>query len=168
MGKEISVHTHRSLELGHREIAGCQLIHDRQTSFVTEGSMSSGARLEGHHLQNTDSNIIESISSHGRLLAGVAVDPLFEPRLVLVRDPCRSMTEEPNKSRERVVRFTVDGDSKVMVGVAVCEGPRTYRMLLTHPHQTEGRIVDIPRDDIESIDEVEPSPRGTSPSIVES
>jgi hypothetical protein len=78
------------------------------------------------------------------------------------------MTEDMNKSKERAVRFTVDGESKVMVGVPVCEGPRTYRLLLTHPHQTEGRIVDIPREDIESIDEVEPSPRGASPSIVES
>lgn len=71
------------------------------------------------------------------------------------------------KSKERAVRVKADGESKVMVGVAVCEGPKTFRLLLTHPHQTEGRIVDIPRDDIESIDEVEPSPRGASPSIVQ-
>lgn len=78
------------------------------------------------------------------------------------------MTEIETKSRERAVRFKDDGNSKVMVGVTVCEGPNTYRLLLTHPHQAEGRIVDIPRRDIESIDEVEPTPRGKSPSIVDS
>ena len=72
------------------------------------------------------------------------------------------------KSKERAVRVKNDGEGKVMVGVTVCEGPKTYRLLLTHPHQAEGRIVDIPRADIESIDEVEPSPRGTSPSIIDS
>ena len=77
------------------------------------------------------------------------------------------MSETDTKTHERAVRFKDDGGSKVMVGVTVCEGPNTYRLLLTHPHQAEGRIVDIPRSDIESIDEVEPTPRGMSPSIVE-
>ena len=77
------------------------------------------------------------------------------------------MTDTETKTHERAVRFKEDGETKVMVGVTVCEGPNTYRLLLTHPHQAEGRIVDIPRGDIESVDAVEPTPRGMSPSIVD-
>lgn len=77
------------------------------------------------------------------------------------------MTEIETRTPEQAIRVESDGDTRVMVGVTVCEGPKTYRLLLTHPHQTEGRIVDIPRERIESIDRVEPSPRGATPAIVE-
>lgn len=85
-----------------------------------------------------------------------------------VRGKRRTMTQAQTKSPERAIRVGSDGDTRVMVGVTVCEGPKTYRLLLTHPHQAEGRIVDIPCDQIESIDEVEPSPRGARPSIARS
>lgn len=54
------------------------------------------------------------------------------------------------------------------MGITICEGPGTYRLLLTHPHQAEGHIEEIPREKILSIEEVEPSPRGAAPSITNS
>ena len=56
-----------------------------------------------------------------------------------------------------------DGQAKVRVGLPVCEGPGTYRLLLTHPHQVEGQILEIPRDQIEAVERLSPRPRGDVP-----
>lgn len=68
---------------------------------------------------------------------------------------------------ERAVEVT-DGDgTKVKIGIEVAAGPETYRLMLTRPLDKEGRIEEIPCEDIESIHEVEPGPRGQPPEIVE-
>jgi hypothetical protein len=66
---------------------------------------------------------------------------------------------------ERAIEVNDDGVAKTLVGLTVCEGPATYRLLLTRPHQQEGQIVEIPYDAIESIHNVEPGPRGDPPEI---
>lgn len=68
---------------------------------------------------------------------------------------------------ERSVQIKDEGKTKVLVGLTVCEGPETYRLLLTRPHRKEGQIVEIPRDAIESIKQVETGPRGEPPELAD-
>jgi hypothetical protein len=62
---------------------------------------------------------------------------------------------------------TVTGPLK-RVGIPVCKGPATYRLMLTWPEEHEGRIVEIPREDIESISTVPDRPRGADPAAANS
>ena len=66
---------------------------------------------------------------------------------------------------EQVIRLKRDGKTETRVGIPVCTGPASYRLLVTWPDRNEGRIIEIPRDEIESISEVGARPRGRPPRI---
>ena len=68
---------------------------------------------------------------------------------------------------EAVVTAENDGDVECYVGLKVCEGPGTYRLVLTRPYHHAGRIVEIPSCRIASVDEVESTSLGEEPHIVE-
>lgn len=54
---------------------------------------------------------------------------------------------------ESVVTTIDDEDAEhTFVGVTVCKGPGRHRLLLTRPYHEAGRIVEIPRSDIESVE----------------
>jgi hypothetical protein len=42
-----------------------------------------------------------------------------------------------------------------IIGIPVSEGPLTYRVLVTDPYQRQGRIVEVPHDEIDSVEDVE-------------
>jgi hypothetical protein len=66
---------------------------------------------------------------------------------------------------EQVIRPKRDGKTEIRVGIPVCTGPASYRLLVTWPERNEGQIVEIPRDEIESISEADIRPRGRPPRI---
>ncbi len=66
---------------------------------------------------------------------------------------------------EQVIEVKKDGRTQTRVGIPVCTGPASYRLLVTWPERNEGRIIEIPRDEIESISEVDPRLRGTPPRV---
>ncbi|MFZ0627590.1 MAG: hypothetical protein WAN34_13935 [Acidimicrobiia bacterium] len=43
------------------------------------------------------------------------------------------------------------------VGVTVSEGPLTYRVLVTDPYRQQGRILEIPHEEIECIERIDDS-----------
>lgn len=67
---------------------------------------------------------------------------------------------------ESMVRTGDGPDSEVHVGITICEGPGRYRMVLTRPFHEQGRIVEIPVDEIASIQSVEPTALGVPPTPV--
>jgi hypothetical protein len=54
---------------------------------------------------------------------------------------------------EQVIQLKRDGKTEIRVGIPVCTGPASYRLLVTWPERNEGRIIEIPRDEIDSISE---------------
>lgn len=64
---------------------------------------------------------------------------------------------------ETIVESDDDGKHRTYVGVAVCRGPRQMRLLLTRPHHEAGRIVEIPRDKVESVTRAPMIPLGEEP-----
>lgn len=66
---------------------------------------------------------------------------------------------------EQVIQVKRDGRVLTRVGIPVCTGPASYRLLVTWPERNEGRIIEIPRDEIESISEVGTRPRGRPPLL---
>jgi hypothetical protein len=64
---------------------------------------------------------------------------------------------------EQVIQVKRNGRLLTRVGIPVCTGPASYRLLVTWPERNEGRIIEIPRDEIESISEVDTRPRGLQP-----
>lgn len=64
-----------------------------------------------------------------------------------------------------VVRISrSDGTSHV--GITVSQGPATYRLLLTRPYLDEGQIVEIPLEEIESIEQAREGPLDQPPKMV--
>jgi hypothetical protein len=64
---------------------------------------------------------------------------------------------------ESMVKTEDDGKSTTHVGITVCEGPGSYRMVLTRPYHEAGRIVEIPTSEIASIEMVSPGTLGENP-----
>lgn len=64
---------------------------------------------------------------------------------------------------ESMVTTEEDGTSQVHVGITICEGPGRYRMVLTRPFSAQGQIIEIPVEEIESIETVEATPLGQEP-----
>lgn len=52
---------------------------------------------------------------------------------------------------EAVVETTEDGNTRIHIGVTVCEGPGQHRLLLTKPYHQAGRVVEIPRSRIHAV-----------------
>lgn len=69
--------------------------------------------------------------------------------------------------RQRAVRVDAEGEKEVLFGIEICDGPETYRLLITHPIAKEGLIEEIPKDSIESIVTAKPGPRRQQPEIVD-
>lgn len=65
---------------------------------------------------------------------------------------------------EQIVHLKSRGDDMTRVGIPICSGPATYRLMLTWPEEREGRIIEIPHSDIESISEAEERHRGELPT----
>ena len=53
---------------------------------------------------------------------------------------------------------------KTHIGITICEGPGNFRMVLTRPYHDAGHIIEIPRDEIESIEPVAPGALGDAPA----
>lgn len=66
---------------------------------------------------------------------------------------------------ESMVTTEDKGSSRVHIGITICQGPGRYRMVLTRPYNEQGQIVEIPVDEIESIETIEPAPLGTEPRL---
>jgi hypothetical protein len=64
---------------------------------------------------------------------------------------------------ESIVKTQDDGKSTSHVGVTICSGPGRYRMVLTRPYHEAGRIIEIPTDEIASIEPIQPGALGESP-----
>jgi len=65
---------------------------------------------------------------------------------------------------EAMVRTKEDGESQILVGITICRGPGRFRMVLTRPYHEAGRIVEIPRQDIESVEPIAPGALGETPT----
>jgi hypothetical protein len=60
---------------------------------------------------------------------------------------------------------TRDGDvTETHIGLTICEGPNQFRMVLTRPYHEAGRIIEIPREDIASIELLAPGTLGDTPA----
>jgi hypothetical protein len=55
-------------------------------------------------------------------------------------------------------------EDETHIGITICEGPGQFRMVLTRPYHDAGRIVEIPREDITSIEPVAPGNLGDNPA----
>jgi hypothetical protein len=66
---------------------------------------------------------------------------------------------------EAVVETLEEGQRRVHTGITVCEGPGTYRLVLTRPYHEAGRVVEIPRSEIRSIREISPGALGDAPAF---
>lgn len=69
--------------------------------------------------------------------------------------------------KQRAVRVEDEGHVETLFGFEISAGPETYRLLVTHPIAKEGRIAEIPREKIKSIEPAEPGPRRQHPQIIE-
>jgi len=65
---------------------------------------------------------------------------------------------------ESMVTSREDGETQTHIGHTVCEGPGQMRLVLTRPYHEAGHIVEIPREDIESIEPVEHTVLGETPT----
>lgn len=65
---------------------------------------------------------------------------------------------------EQIVELKRRGESLTRVGIPICKGPATYRLMLTWPEEREGRVIEIPHDQIASIATAEERPRGKEPA----
>lgn len=64
---------------------------------------------------------------------------------------------------EAMITTDEDGESQTRVGITICEGPGRFRMVLTRPYHEAGRIIEIPREKISSIEPVAPGSFGETP-----
>ncbi len=68
---------------------------------------------------------------------------------------------------ERVVDYDSNGRSNTHFGVPICKGPGMYRMMVTWPTTEEGRIIEIPRAQIQDISPAQTGARGDMPRVLE-
>lgn len=69
--------------------------------------------------------------------------------------------------KEYAVEVWEGNHTDLRIGIEIADGPKTYRLMLTRPLDLEGHIEEISLDDIKTIREVEPGPRGAPPQIIE-
>lgn len=67
---------------------------------------------------------------------------------------------------EKKLEVEADAGRKTHFGIPVCEGPRTYRLLITWPYDQVGEIVEVPVDMVTSISDVEAGRLGSEPEVV--
>jgi len=56
------------------------------------------------------------------------------------------------------------GDDETHIGIPICEGPGQFRMVLTRPYHEAGHIIEIPRENIASVEPVAPGSLGDAPA----
>jgi len=56
------------------------------------------------------------------------------------------------------------GDDETHIGIPICEGPGQFRMVLTRPYHEAGHIIEIPREDIASVEPLAPGSLGEAPA----
>jgi hypothetical protein len=61
---------------------------------------------------------------------------------------------------ETMVTAKQNGHTETYVGLTICEGPGTCRLILTRPYHQAGRIVEIPNSTVTAIETVESTPLG--------
>lgn len=66
---------------------------------------------------------------------------------------------------ENMVKSDDDGKTKTHIGITVSKGPKLLRLILTRPFHEAGHIVEIPQDDIKSIETVPPAAFGEDPTV---
>lgn len=66
---------------------------------------------------------------------------------------------------ESIVKSEDDGQHRIYVGVTVCRGPGQFRLVLTRPYHEAGRVVEIPSDEIESVEPAPQGPLGEDPTV---
>lgn len=64
---------------------------------------------------------------------------------------------------ETIVKSEDDGKHRTYVGVTICQGPGQLRLVLTRPYHEAGRIVEIPRNKVESVTRAPMTPLGEEP-----
>lgn len=64
---------------------------------------------------------------------------------------------------ESMVKTREDGQTATRIGLTICKGPGRFRMVLTRPYHEAGRVVEIPREEITSIEAVAPGNIGETP-----
>jgi hypothetical protein len=65
---------------------------------------------------------------------------------------------------ENMVKSEDDGKTKTHIGIPVSKGPKRLRLILTRPFHEAGHIVEIPQDDIKSIETISPGTFGEDPA----
>ena len=55
------------------------------------------------------------------------------------------------------VRIRRNNGEPDAIGITVSEGPLTYRVLVTDPFRQQGRIIEIPHEEIECVERIEES-----------
>ena len=70
---------------------------------------------------------------------------------------------DDGEATSREVKVTTGNQEAEHVGYPICEGPGVMRLLLTWPYSSEGQIVEIERERITSISDVEPRTLGEPP-----
>ena len=68
---------------------------------------------------------------------------------------------------EAIVKSEDDGEQRTHVGVAVCRGPGQVRLVLTRPYHEAGRVVEIPRNEVDSIELAPTANLGQDPTLSE-
>ena len=59
---------------------------------------------------------------------------------------------------DAVVEKTATGESRIHIGITVCDGPGQHRLLLTKPYHQAGHVVEIPRSRIEAVTPLDAEP----------
>lgn len=55
-------------------------------------------------------------------------------------------------------------EDEIHIGILICEGLRQLRMVLTRPYHEAGHIIEIPRENIASVESVAPGTLGENPA----
>ncbi|HSM44264.1 MAG TPA: hypothetical protein VK969_04520 [Acidimicrobiia bacterium] len=66
---------------------------------------------------------------------------------------------------ETMVKSEDDGKTRTHVGITVSKGPGKFRMILTRPYHEAGQVVEIPREEIKSVDIITSGKLGDEPSL---
>lgn len=62
---------------------------------------------------------------------------------------------------EALVTAKNAGTTRTFVGLTICEGPASHRLILTRPYHEAGHIVEVPNSQIESIEPVSETTLGS-------
>lgn len=67
---------------------------------------------------------------------------------------------------ERVTRIVTKDNGPDRIGIPITEGPGTFRLMVTWPYKDEGRIAEVPLENVERIEEAVQGPMKRPPRTV--